>query len=59
MFKLKGTSEIIITNVEDKKTKAKMYGLPGVSEPRLTSRAGPGLFASPGRMEAMPKQLNG
>lgn len=60
MFELKGTSEIIITNLEDRKTKAKMSGLLGVSELRLKPEAGDSGSrdpALPGQMEARLRRL--
>lgn len=60
MFELKGTSEIIITNLEDRKTKAKMSGLLGVSELRLKPKVADSRSrapALPGQMEARLRRL--
>lgn len=60
MFELKGTSEIIITNLEDRKTKAKISGLLAVSELRLKPKAGDSgsrAPALPGQMEARLRRL--
>ena len=61
MFELKGTFEIIITNLEDRKTKGKTYGSPGVSELRLKPKVGNSgsrALALPAWMEARLRQLN-